>query len=71
MTREPRTYITLSECESMVNMMEVYLIPALREDEEADSLEWLANLMRVYDRMKKLTDREATDGKGSLPWTSL
>ena len=55
---EQMVFITKDECQSLINLIDCSLFDIIREDEDIDSLEWLANIMRIYDRAKSLVDKE-------------
>lgn len=60
MIDQPMTYITRDEAKAYIEMLEFCFLPALKEDEDLDNLDWLAHIMRVYDRMAALVKSERT-----------
>lgn len=69
MKDQPMTYITQDEAEAYINMLELYFIPSLREDDDVDNLDWLAHIMRVYDRMSALVKADVTPNMPGCPQT--
>ena len=49
-------FITKDECETLVDLIECNLFTIIREDTDIDSLEWLLNIMHVYERAKSLLE---------------
>lgn len=44
--------ITKDEAESLMDFIEMNIFDIIREKDEIDSLEWLANIMTVYKKCK-------------------
>lgn len=44
--------ITKDEAESLVDLIEMNIFYIIRNDEEIDGIEWLANIMAVYKKCK-------------------
>lgn len=42
--------ITNSEAESLAEFLDLYLIQVIRDDIDIDSMEWLCNLCRIYEK---------------------
>ena len=42
--------ITKEEAESLTEFIELYLLTAIREDTEIDSLGWVYNILNVYKK---------------------
>ena len=51
-------YISKDECTNQVDLIEFYLINIIREDESIENINWLANIMRIYDRAKDLINKK-------------
>lgn len=51
-------YISKDECTSLVDLIEFNLINIIREDESIENINWLANIMRIYDRAKDLINKK-------------
>jgi len=50
--------LTEAEVESLIDWIEIHFIQDLKEDEDADSLEWLANMMSIYRKCQKAIEEE-------------
>ena len=48
--------ITENEASSLKDFIECYLIQSIRHDEEVDSLLYLLNLLRIYERIGGFDD---------------
>lgn len=44
--------ITKDEAESLADLIEMNIFDVIRNDEEIDSIEWLANIVAVYEKCK-------------------
>lgn len=44
--------ITKDEAESLVDYIEMNIFDIIRNDPDIDSIEWLANIMAVYQKCK-------------------
>ena len=44
--------ITNAEAESLLDWLEIHLIDDIREDTDADSMEWLSNMISIYNKCK-------------------
>lgn len=42
--------ITQSEADSLTEFIELYLLTAIREDSEIDSLGWVYNILQIYKK---------------------
>lgn len=47
--------ITGDEAESLLDWLEIHLIDDIRNDEDVDSVEWLANMMSIWKKCKEAT----------------
>lgn len=43
------------EIESLLDWMECHLIQDIRDDEDIDSMEWLSNMMSIYNKCKAVS----------------
>lgn len=48
--------ITKSEAESLLDLLENNLIQIIRDDVDVDSMVWLSNIMRIYDKCKEIKE---------------
>lgn len=46
---------TRDECESLLDWLEIHLIDDIREDTDVDSMEWLSNMMSIYNKCKAVS----------------
>lgn len=44
--------ITHDEAESLLDWLEIHLIDDIRGDTDVDSMEWLSNMMSIYNKCK-------------------
>ena len=44
--------ITEVEAETLVDTIEMYIYDIIRDNEEIDNINWLANIMSVYEKCK-------------------
>ena len=44
--------ISLDEAESLLDWLEIHLIDDIRGDADVDSMEWLSNMMSIYNKCK-------------------
>ena len=47
--------ITKDEAESLLDWLEIHLIDDIRDDTDCDSMEWLSNMMSIYNKCKEGT----------------
>ena len=45
--------ITKDEAESLLDFIELNFFDAIRNDEDVDNLEWVINIMSVYQKCKE------------------
>lgn len=50
--------ITKQEAETLLDLFETNLLEIIREDTEIDGLEWLSNIMSIYDKCKKIQEKK-------------
>lgn len=50
--------ITNSEAESLADFISLNLIQVIRDDEDVDSMEWLCNLCRIYEKCNGVKEDE-------------
>ena len=48
--------ITESEAKSLFNHLEYYIIKEVQDDVDYDSMEYLSNLVHVYEKCKEVAD---------------
>lgn len=48
--------ITKDEAASLADFIEGYLLDHIREDIYIDSMQWLSNIVHVYDKVKATTE---------------
>jgi len=46
--------LTLGEAESLLDFLEIHLISDIREDVDIDSLEWVANMISIWQKCKAI-----------------
>ena len=44
--------ITEAEAETLVDTIEMYIYDIIRDNEDIDNINWLANIMSVYEKCK-------------------
>lgn len=47
--------LTRDECESLLDWLEIHLIDDIRGDDDIDSMEWLSNMMSIYNKCKAVS----------------
>lgn len=50
--------LTRDECESLLDWFEVHFIDGIRSDEDADNMEWLSNMVSVYNKCKAVSKND-------------
>lgn len=50
--------ITKQEAETLLDLFESHLFRIIEQDDNIDSLDWLANIMRIYDKCKKIQEKK-------------
>lgn len=50
--------ITNSEAESLADFLDLHLIQVIRDDIDIDSMEWLCNLCRIYEKCNGVKEDE-------------
>ena len=44
--------LTRDECESLLDWLEIHFIDDIRGDTDVDSMEWLSNMISIYNKCK-------------------
>ena len=44
--------ITEAEAETLVDTIEMYIYDIIRDNEDIDNINWIANIMSVYEKCK-------------------
>ena len=47
--------ITTDDAKNIVEFIELWFIPSIRQDEEIDNINYLKSILKVYDEMKKIS----------------
>lgn len=48
--------LTKDECESLLDWLEIHFIDDIRNDTDADSMEWLSNMVSIYNKCKEVAE---------------
>ena len=68
--------ITMGEGESLLELLELHLIPIIREDTDIDSMEWLSNMISIYQKCKVAVEQPEAEEERQIAvpaeknWTS-